>query len=293
MAGALNSFLDKMRDWKFNPPSNNLWTIKIGLHNDGQSKETKHGLPELYTNILKVNQAYMETFSSSWDIKIDGAEDPLLTYIEQVQAEDIGLFLATDVSFNANAVNIKDESSPNNTQFTGWLGFGKIQNGRQHNHAGKIMFYHSNWDIHELLFDLWIAAIGQQGLIEGDEEDGIYNIKADIIICEYAAATQGKKKAETWQLRKTIKLTKCFPKNRQQYSYTYSSDKAGLFTSDAVDIEFENYSITYPSVAHGLAEAKAAKYEGGAATPIAVNTNTSAGGQAQQTNMYKNATGFA
>lgn len=264
MAGALNSFLNKMRDWKFNPPSNNLWTIKIALHNDGKSPNGKHSLSELYTNILKVNQGYMETFSSSWDVSIDGSEDPLFTYIEKLQGEDIGLFLATDVSFNANAVSIKDESSPNNTQFTGWLGFGKIQNGRQHNHAGKIMFYHSNWDIHELLFDLWIAAIGQQGLIEGDETDGIYNIKADITICEYAASAPGAE-TSTWALRKTIKLTKCFPKSRQQYSYTYNSDKAGLFQSDAVDIEFENYSITYPSVAHALASRTTIRYAGGKA----------------------------
>jgi hypothetical protein len=32
-----------------------------------------------------------------------------------------------------------------------------------------------------------------------------------------------------------------------------------------VDIEFENYSITYPSVAHALAERTSAKYAGGGA----------------------------
>lgn len=289
--GALDSFLEKMRDWKFNPPSNNLWTVKINLHNDGETVG-EHTLKQLYTNIQKVNKEYHDSFSSSWGVSINGDTNPLMTYIEQLQGEDIGLFLATDITFNTNTVQIKDEVSPNNTQYTGWLGYGKVQLGRHHNHAAKIMFYHSNWDIHELLFDLWIAAIGQQGLIEGDESDGIYNIKADIIINEYATSGSNAGNAESWYLRKTIKLTKCFPKQRKQYTYSYGFDKAGVFTSEDVDIEFENYSIIYPSVAYHLAPATTNKSSQGAPA-LALNTNTTEGGGAKDTKMFKNAKNLA
>lgn len=242
-SGAIPIFLEQMKKWQFCPPSTNLWTIEIVEHNDGSGSSTGYNLSSLYNNIIKVNKQFNKHFTNSYSILKDTQnQSAVSTFISSAQHNKIGLFLATDVSFNANAVTIVDKSSSFAEPFTGWLSYGKIQQGRTHNRAAVINFYHSNWDINEILFDPWIAAIGQQGLIEGDEADKIYNIKADIYIKEYAASVSD---GTSWVLRKQIKLTKAFPKSREQYRYTYSNDDAGVFKSTKIDFEFENYAIEY------------------------------------------------
>ena len=202
-------------------------------------------LTSLYTNIMKVNEQFSKHFTNSYGmLKNKENPDVVKNFIAGVQHNQIGLFLATDISFNANAVTIVDKASNFAEPFTGWLSYGKIQQGRTHNRAAIIKFYQSNWDINEVLFDPWIAAIGQQGLIEGEETDNIFNIKADIYIKEYAASNINAK-TNTWVLRKQIKLTKAFPKSREQYKYSYSPDNAGAFLSTKVDFEFENYAVDY------------------------------------------------
>jgi hypothetical protein len=282
--GALGKFLNKLSDWKFCPPSNNLWTIQIKLHNSGEDVTNgtiDHSFKKLYQNILNVNAAYDSAYSTSYNVNVkgDSVGESLLKYIETLQDNEIGLFLATDLSFNANSVQVRDQQSQQNIPFSGWLSYGKTVTGRDHNHAGKIKFYGTNWNMNELLIDKWIAAIGQQGLIEGDEVDGIYNIKADIFIKEYATSIPDstKKGWKHWALRKQIKLTKAFPKSREQYKYSNGEDSSNI-VSAGVDFEFENYTIEYEKTDW---------------PKIAVNTNTTAGGQAQQTNMYKNASGLA
>ena len=266
MAGALGIFLEQFNDWKFCPPTSHLWVLKIQLHNDGDivgtngEAATTHTLSALYDNICKVNKKWDDVIKSSHSVTVGGesASDLVKKYIESTENQTIGQFLVTDVSFNANQISIKDESSPNNTAYSGWLSYGKILSGRTHNHAGKIKFYRTNWDINELLFDPWIAAIGKQGLIEASEQYDIYNIKADIFIYEYANSipvtsdknaktkkSEGAAEDREWKLRKTIKLTKCFPKQRKQYTYSYSPDNASKMDSVEVDIEFENYSVEY------------------------------------------------
>jgi hypothetical protein len=42
----------------------------------------------------------------------------------------------------------------------------------------------SNWDIGDILFDPWIAAVAQKGLIEDDNS----SIKGKIVIKEYASS---------------------------------------------------------------------------------------------------------
>lgn len=53
---------------------------------------------------------------------------------------------------------------------------------RQNNRNLNISFLISNWDIGDILFDPWIAAVAQKGLIE----DGSSTIKAKITISEYS-----------------------------------------------------------------------------------------------------------
>jgi hypothetical protein len=309
--GAIPIFLEQMTKWQFCPPSSNLWTIEIVEHNDGDSgNSSNHTLESLYDNIIKVNKQFNTYFSSSYGINALGdtsaaaetANTPAGNFIKSSQVNEIGSFLATDVSFNANSITIVDKASSFSEAFTGWLSYGKIQQGRVHNRAAVIKFYRSNWDINELFFDPWIAAIGQQGLIEGDESDKIYNIKADIYINEYAASSANEQ-TTSWKLRKQIKLTKAFPKSREQYKYSYSPETAGSFTSAKVDFEFENYSINYKIFDNAKNTFKAKNTQSGKVTGegrhetgasfIGVNTNTSAAGGASRTNMYQNASGLA
>lgn len=244
--GALLKFLGKFDDWKFCPSSNHLWTVKINLHNDGT--ETNHSFAQLYNNILKVNEIYHTAYATSYKVgvKDDKYDRDLFEYIQTLQDNEIGMFLANEITFTPNSFNIQDNLSQINAPFSGWLSYGKIVSGRVHTHNGKISFYSTNWNINELLFDKWIAAIGEQGLIEGDTANGIYNIKGDMYISEYAAGAPLKSgyKNENWVLRKIIKLTKVFPRARDQYKYAYTEDASDIAVSK-VDFEFENYSIEY------------------------------------------------
>lgn len=246
---ALGTFLTKFQDWKFCPPSDHLWTVSIVLHPRGDKNSTNN-FGALFNNICQVNSKFDSMFSPKWKLTVNGEEN---TYFGSLQDSKIGLFLATDISFNANSVNITDSQSGLNQQFTGFLSFGKTQTGRNHNHAIKIKFLKSNWDINDLFIDRWIAAIGQQGLIE---DESLPNIKGNIIITEYACGIPGKNDG-TWFARKQIILTKAFPKSRDQIEYSYSSDSAGEFKSKGVDFEFDAYQVTYFAPGGGTAAAPA------------------------------------
>lgn len=235
---ALGTFLNKLTDWKYCPPSNNLWTISFLLSTAGTGDISGASFLNLYKNIDKVNTIYSNMYSKRWSVNFN---DTAGTYIANLQDKDIGFFLATDVSFNANSVTITDSQSGINSQFSGFLNFGKTQTGRNHNHGAKISFLRSNWDVNEIFIDKWIAAIGQQGLIE---DSSLANIKSNIIITEYACSVPGRK-ATTWWPRKRITLTRAFPYNREQNTYSYSPDSAGEFKSINVDFEFDAYQIEY------------------------------------------------
>jgi hypothetical protein len=45
------------------------------------------------------------------------------------------------------------------------LNFGYIAQNRQVNRSLKVNFLVSNWDIGDILFEPWIAAVAQRGLI--------------------------------------------------------------------------------------------------------------------------------
>lgn len=256
-ANALGTFLTKFEDWKFCPPSDNLWTINILLsgRNDGKNG-TSFGT--LFSNINLVNSKFNNMYSPKWSLKYEDDD----SYISKLQDPDIGLFLATDITFNANNVSISDSQSPINQQFSGFLSYGKVQQGRGHNHEAKIQLLKSNWDINDIFIDKWIAAIGQQGLIE---DSRLPNIKANIIITEYSAGIpiEGSNNGK-WFPRKQISLIRAFPKDRDQMKYSYSPDTAGDFKTCMVTFEFDSFQIKYfplptpgyitPSTAAGTSE---------------------------------------
>lgn len=236
-SNALGTYLSKFDDWKYCPPSDHLWTVTFLLSPQG-TNISDNSFSALYRNILEVNRHHDSIFSTRW--KVSAPEDEAKRFVISSQDSSIGMFLATDISFKTNDVNIQAEANPNNTQFSGWVSYGKVQNGRNHMHNMKISFNKTNWDINEIFFDRWIAAIGQQGLIE---DSGLKNIKANVIIREYACSTPTN--LGPWVPRKQITLTRAFPKNRKDNEYSYDSEKAGAMKTDTVEFEFDNYQIEY------------------------------------------------
>lgn len=238
---ALGIFLNEFKDWKFCPPSDHLWTVSFLLapRNDDVSGAT---FKKLYENILTVNTSFGNAFSSPWSIYAPSGESD---FILNSQNANIGLFLVTEINFNANSLQITDSQSGLNAQYTGWLSYGKTLVGRNHNHAAKIKFAQTNWNFIEIFIDRWIAAIGQQGLIE---DSSLPNIKANVIITEYAASAPGVSNPGSWVPKKRITLLRAFPKNRQDSKFSYDSGEAGEMKYNIVDFEFDGYQIEYLSV---------------------------------------------
>ena len=236
----LGAYLEKFKDWKYCPPSNHLWTVTFLLSSRGDKQNEVSTFATLYNNIVRVNTLYDATYSPLWKITTpNGTGD----FVINSQDNNIGLFLVNELSFNGNSVSIQDTQSGAQQQYTGWLSYGKTQTGRNHNHAAKIKFAQSNWDFIEIFIDRWIAAIGQQGLIE---DSSLPNIKANIIITEYACGVPGKAKNKgTWIPRKKITLKRAFPKNRQDNKLDYSPDSAGDMKYNLVDFEFDAYEVYY------------------------------------------------
>jgi hypothetical protein len=249
---ALGTYLHKFKDWKFCPPSDHLWTVHFNLSaRNSNSVINQSSIVNLYSNIINVNRRYNMMYSPIWKIEIP---NDINSYISNIQDTKIGLFLASEVSFDNNSVTATDTTSANVEPYAGWLTFGKIQSGRAQGHEAKIKFFKSNWDINEILFDSWIAAIGQQGLIE---DSALPNIKADIIINEYACSAPKNKKAgsstevveaTTWVLRKTITLNRAFPVSRDETNLSYNDKEAGEAKYSKVIFKFDSYQIKYADI---------------------------------------------
>ena len=235
----LGTYLDKFKNWSFCPPSNNLWTITFLAASYG-NVNAMGTLYELYSNIVKVNQSYDAIYSPLWRITSPNGVD---TYMSTAQDSEIGLFLANEINFNGNSINIADSQSNSMHQYTGWASYGKTQTGRNHNHAAKIKFAETNWDLIDIFIDRWIAAIGQQGLIE---DSTLPTIKANIVITEYSCGSPTKaKNTGAWVPRKKTTLKRAFPKSRQETKLTYDPETAGEMKYNIVDFEFEAYEVYY------------------------------------------------
>lgn len=263
---ALGIYLTKFEDWKYCPPSDNLWTVSFLLAPRGDENNPS-SFSTLYNNIVTVNNSHEAMYSPLW--KITTSDDDK-SFIANSQDSTIGMFLASEVSFNANSVIIADTQSNNNLQYTGWLSYGKTMTGRNHNHAAKIRFFKSNWDITEIFIDRWIAAIGQQGLIEASE---LKNIKANIVITEYATSTVESSNG-VWVPRKRITLLRAFPKNRSDSKVEYTPEEAGNAKYNTVDFEFDAYQVYYFDVGVTKKSKNIVKETG---TPGYLSPTTSAG----------------
>lgn len=233
---ALGKFLTKLSNWKFCPPSDNLWTVAFLL--SPRSDNKGNSFSNLYANICSVNASHKSMYGNIWNIISPVGAD---IFVANTQDDDIGSFLATEVQYNVNKVNLLDDSGQSISQHIGFLNFGKIQTGKSHNHDIKIRFLKSNWDINELFFDRWIAAVGQQGLIEAE---GFPNIKATIVLQEYSASVPGGTSG-VWFPRKQITLFKAVPYERDDYKLSYDNNEAGTFKDSIITFKSDSYHIKY------------------------------------------------
>ena len=242
-AGAITLFLDKLKEWKFNPPSHNLWTVEIQLHNDGTG--TSHTLLELYKNIDKANRTYQSTVGTSWKITSPTNASFANDFLNRLQSDKTAFFLAQGFNFDTRQVNISDNVADFMSQESGFLKYGTIENGAIYNPSARFQFLETNWSLSDIFFDRWIAAIGQQGLIE---DSSLPNIKADIFVYQYSAgipSTMANKRSENtkeWQLRKIVKLIKAFPKSRGQAEFAYENNGPKI---DTVEFSFMDYQTEY------------------------------------------------
>ena len=164
--------------------------------------------------------------------------------------EQSGIFLAQDVQFTPLSVNVLDRPwTEGSSQHHGFLNFGNISLGRQDSKSLKISFLVSNWDIGDIIFEPWIAAVAQKGLIE----DGGPQIKSKIIITEFSASVPEKynkqtdKKSEGSKMiaRKQYTFENCVPVSRGEISKNYDLENAGTFKKSIVDFRYDYYTIKY------------------------------------------------
>lgn len=240
--GTLGLFIDKLKDWKFNIPSKNLWTVTISLHNDGS--ENTHTLGELYKNINKANDLYGAQIGTLWSVTSASSQTFENDFITKLSTDKGGLFLAQGVSYEPHSANINTNASDTLSAYAGYMTFGAISNGKSPGSTLNIQFLETNWSIADILFEKWIAAYIQQG---GIEDSNLPNIKADIYVNEYAhSVPQELHRGLTneWQLRKIIKFIKCVPTKRSGDT-TLTSDAPSQPGIATIEFNYQDYSIKY------------------------------------------------
>jgi hypothetical protein len=263
-----------MQMFQFAPPSDNVWTVSIKciphkVKTEDGIQDIKPSLETLYKAILGVNKKWNEKVASKWDINLEGAQSSSNQTVSQAFMEKFGglpeIFLAQDVNFSPLSVDLNHGIFPQGSQFGSFYNFGRVAMSRPNNRNLNISFLVSNWDICDILFDPWIAAVAQKGLIE----DGQSSIKANIIIKEYTATNPvyiDKSNDEIRNLkynpergvneklshlytqmecRKQYKFFNCVPIKRGEISKNYEPNEAGTFKKSIVNFTFDDYKIEY------------------------------------------------
>ena len=180
----------------------------------------------MYKNIISTNTTWKNKISSKWKISMPSAstdETICQNYFDEF-INNNGVFLAQNVSFTPLSIQSTNNFFSELQQHGSFFNVGNIINSRQTPSGLKISFLVSNWDIGDILFDPWMAAIAQKGLIE----DGGPCIKANIIITEYSAGNPlpERIKEEYGTLiqmleRKEYIFYNCFPVSRGSVDKNY------------------------------------------------------------------------
>lgn len=247
-----------MQNFYYCPPSNNLWTVNINLHNnsqvsgtDSESKSQTFKLVNLYENIISVNKNFKDSIGSLWNISTEGTDDTSGMTIKGFfdGFESVGnIFMAQSV------VTQSPDIQDNANIFTdlglhgGFIAPGRIiQNRNVSSLSCSINFLESNWSILDILIDPWMAAIAQNGLIK---DSGKRELTADIRLLFYAQSAPHKSTEKQAALemipQKQITLYGAYPVSRDSLSdASYDFEKAGIYRNAVVRFNFEDYSIRY------------------------------------------------
>lgn len=156
--------MGKMQQYEFAPPSDNLWTVEFKLNDESGDIRT------LYKVITNTNSAWESKISSKWKVRFGNEDassnpiDPNSRFIDHFVGNH-GLFLAQNVNFTPIAVTTTNNFFSEIQQHGSFFNMGNIAQSRQQNGDLKISFLVSNWDIGDILFEPWIAAVAQKGLV--------------------------------------------------------------------------------------------------------------------------------
>lgn len=240
-------FISKLEKFYFSPPSDNLWTINIDVEDSGLTDGTS--ITVLFDRIKEVNDSWRTKVANPmWKINTDSAALTSGNTSKKFIQEFIGaqgVFLAQNVQFSTIQATVNKTIFPIGQQHGGFFNFGSVAQSRPNNRSLNINFLVSNWDIGDILFDPWIAAVTQKGLIE----DGNSSIKAKIVIKEYSSGMPkeytSKEVMKQMQVRKQYIFRNCVPISRGEISKNYESSQAGTFKSSIVNFIFDDYEIIY------------------------------------------------
>lgn len=240
-------FLSKMEKFYFSPPSDNLWTVHIDT--DDSLLENGTSLGVLYNRITAINDNWDSKIAHTmWsiDTKLPASTsgNSPKEYVEQFIGAQ-GVFLAQNISFSPLQATVNGNIFPNAQSYGGFFNFGNIAQSRPNNRKLNINFLISNWDIGDILFDPWIAAVSQKGLIE----DGNSSLKAKIVIREYSSSLPKEYTSneimKQMQVRKQYVFRNCVPISRGEVTKNYDSSQAGTFKNSIVNFVFDDYEIKY------------------------------------------------
>lgn len=240
------NFITKLQKFQFSPPSDNLWTISIDTMDNLDQK--KSGLPTLYSAITAANNSWKSIVQTRWEVNmqqvIKNDKKSVQNYIEDFCSQS-GIFLAQNINFTTHSATVIDSVFPQAQQHGGFLNFGYIAQNRQVNRSLKVNFLVSNWDIGDILFEPWIAAVAQRGLIQ----DGSSSIKAKITIKQYSANMpkqyNNNQSFTQMECRKEYIFLNCVPVNRSSIEKSYDFNTAGTFKSIPIEFRYEDYKIKY------------------------------------------------
>lgn len=245
----LVNFLTKLQKFQFNPPSDNLWIVRIYTYDE---KGGVKDMVSLYNAVIEANKSYSSVVPTKWKVTIPQTKDGItpninpIDYIEDFQ-QSTGVFLAQNINFTPQSAISLDQTFNQGKQHSAFLNFGYVVQGRQINRSLKISFLVSNWDITDILFEPWIAAVAQRGMIQDGKSS---SIKARIILEEYSASIPKQFKSVSndrneMQCRKQYIFEDCVPINRGSIERDYDFNNAGTFKSSIVQFRFQDYQIKY------------------------------------------------
>jgi hypothetical protein len=264
----LSNFMQKMQLFQFAPPSDNIWTVSIEVasargSNLTDKDELGTSIGTLNNGIIAANKLWSQKTATRWAINVGklSLNDKFFSNFADLPE----IFLASDVSFTPIENQIESNIFTQANQYGSFYNFGHIGMSRPNNRNLNIRFLVSNWDIGDILFDPWIAAVAQKGLIEDFQS----SIKANITIKEYTAVKPvyihntddvvrnlkynpekgvNEKLAHVYgqmECKKQYKFFNCVPIKRGEISKNYEPNDAGTFKKSIVNFVFDDYKIEY------------------------------------------------